>query len=99
MIDRRWYPLGKFMIKALPLETNPYWTTHHIYLRGKLIGRQLSVPCVSDCEWYAAGAIYAPSEPYRANFHAHRKPGPGRPRKSSFKPSLAYRQFLGTVPE
>jgi hypothetical protein len=81
-LDRRWYQLGRFEILAKPLDGNPYWTTHHIYLRGKLIGRQLSVPCVSDCEWYAAGAVYAASS-YQGPRGYNKTPrrGPGRPRK------------------
>jgi len=45
---------------ALPLETNPAWTTHRIIYRGKVIGRQLSVPSLSDCDWYRSNnGIYA----------------------------------------
>jgi hypothetical protein len=48
----RWYDLGRYRILAMPLETNPYWTTHRIYLNDELVGRQLSVPSVSDCDWH-----------------------------------------------
>lgn len=87
-IDRRWYKLGRYQILAKPLDTNPYWTTHHIYLRGECIGRQLSVPCETDCDWYAAGARYAhesyvPQPP--SKFNCGRRPGHGRPRKSRAK--------------
>ena len=59
----RVYDLGKYTIRAQPLTLNPYWTTHLIFLRGKLIGRQLSVPSLSDCRWFEVrGGVYATEE-------------------------------------
>lgn len=81
--DRRWYALGRFQIMAKPLETNPYWQTHHIYLKGECIGKQLSVPSEADCEWHATqhgGRIAARSIPVDT-YAIHRKAGPGRPRR------------------
>lgn len=46
------YPLGRFMVIAKPLEQNPFWQTHWVYLRGALIGKQLSVPSIADCCWH-----------------------------------------------
>lgn len=48
----RWYELGRYRILARPLETNPYWTTHRIYIGEDLVGRQLSIPSESDCNWH-----------------------------------------------
>jgi hypothetical protein len=81
-LDRRWYQLGRYRIFAMPLHLNPAWTTHHIFLGNQLIGRQLSVPCVADCDWYAAGAVYAASS-YQGPRGYNKTPrrGPGRPRK------------------
>lgn len=45
-----WFDLGRFRILAMPLATNEWMTTHRIYLRGKLVGRQLSVPNLDQCE-------------------------------------------------
>jgi hypothetical protein len=47
----RWFDLGRFRVLAMPLPLNPYWTTHRVFLDGKLVGKQLSVPTVDDCEW------------------------------------------------
>lgn len=82
--QRRWYPLGRFRIFALPLETNEFWTTHRIYLGNKLIGRQLSVPSLSDCEWYATNmGIYADRshtwESPKPRKHVSLRGKPGRP--------------------
>jgi len=99
--DRRWYDLGRYQILAKPLDTNPYWTTHHIYLRGECIGKQLSVPCLSDCDWYAAGSVYlrraysGTFASYESILVTHRRPGPGRPRKDSAKSPL--REFLDAL--
>ncbi len=46
------YELGEFTIRKQPLHLNPAFATHLIYYRGKLVGRQLSVPILSDCEWH-----------------------------------------------
>lgn len=78
--DRRWYALGRFQILAKPLDTNPYWMTHHIYLKGRLVGRQLSVPCESDCEWYVRAHVASPERP-KARWSI-RRAGPGRPRNA-----------------
>jgi hypothetical protein len=60
---RGWYSLDKYRILAMPLPTNEFFTTHRIFHRGELIGRQLSVPSISDCEWFnARRGIYARAE-------------------------------------
>lgn len=38
---------------------NPYFPRYQIFKLGKLIGTQRSMPTLSDCEWHAAGGIYA----------------------------------------
>lgn len=91
-LDRHWYTLGRFQIFALPLYLNPYWTTHHIYLNGKLIGKQLSVPNEADCEYYVTIRKYvAPAAPPPLGIK--RKPGRGRPRKG------AYERWLEALPQ
>lgn len=52
----RWINLGPFRILQQPLPGNPAWATHWIYLAGKLIGKLLSVPSLTDCEWLARQA-------------------------------------------
>lgn len=93
-IDRKWYSLGRFRILAKPLELNPHWVTHHIYFKGKLVGKQLSVPTLSDCEWHEAIAgrdeNYTP-QPYidTSRYVGHRRAGRGRPRKDVSARELA----------
>ncbi len=82
--DRWWYVLGRFRIFARPLEQNAYWTTYHIYLGGLCIGRQISVPCETDCEWHERVGRFQPSRTATfmdVYYTEHRRPGPGRPRK------------------
>ena len=57
------YELGEFTIRKQPLALNPAFATHLIFFAGKLVGRQLSVPSVSDCQWYrATNGVYASHE-------------------------------------
>lgn len=76
------YPLGRYEIIARPLHQNPAFRTHHIYLGTRCIGRQLSVPTESDCDWHALQVKIVRDEPIRITLgiHHHRKAGPGRPR-------------------
>ena len=52
--QRGWRGLGKYRVLAMGLHLNPYFTTHHVFLRGVCIGRQLSVPTLDDARWYEA---------------------------------------------
>lgn len=87
--DRYWYALGRFHILALPLYLNPFWTTHHVYLDGKIVGKQLSVPSEAECEQYLAVQRSTITEKPKRGFCLHRKAGPGRPRKDN-----SYRRWL-----
>src|SRR5260221_14066846 len=76
-----WHKLGRFRVLWRPLPTCEVWTTHWIYLRGRCIGKQLSVPTESDCEWYASNSgTYATADeshkplPYREQ-QARRRTG------------------------
>ena len=62
--ETRIFPLGKYIIRQQPLPLNPAFATHLIYLAGKLIGKQLSVPTVSDCDWHCShhGCYAEPEE-------------------------------------
>ena len=76
----RWFDLGRFRILAMPLATNEWMTTHRIYLGDKLVGKQLSVPNIDQCEdrlrESKAVVAYEPSKFY--NLSVARR---GRPRK------------------
>lgn len=76
MTDRHWYDLGKFRVLAMPLPTNPAFTTHHVYLEQRLVGRQLSVPTLEDCQHMldketAEALTYAEAS---RGLYLHRKP-------------------------
>lgn len=61
--ERGWFDLGRYRVLAMALPTNEYFTTHHIFLRGHLIGRQISRPSLSDCQWHEAQqGVYATRE-------------------------------------
>lgn len=49
-----WHEIGKYRVCAKPIFDNPAFTTHHIFLNGALIGRQLTPPSITDCDWYAS---------------------------------------------
>jgi hypothetical protein len=62
--ETRVFHVGPYCVIARPLETNPYWALHWIYdSRGILVGKQLSVPSESDCQWHKRQhGIYANPE-------------------------------------
>lgn len=87
MTAARWFSLGRFRILAKPLETNPAWTTHHIYLKGEFIGKQLSVPSLEDCE-YLVCTTKPPTSTMKPYSYGHRTARPGRPRKADAERDL-----------
>jgi hypothetical protein len=67
------YELERYTIRRQPLPTNPAFATHLIYFKGKLVGRQLSVPTVSDCEWYERRhGVYATQSESHEHSAGHR---------------------------
>ena len=54
------FTIKPYTICQKPLFDNPALAIFLIFLKDKLIGRQISYPCLSDCQWheYRAG-IYA----------------------------------------
>lgn len=63
------YELGEYTIRKQPLALNPAFSTHLIFFKGVLVGRQFSVPCISDCNWYrATRGVYA--QPKDSHFHS-----------------------------
>lgn len=65
--DSRIFAIDQFTIRQKPLDSNPAFATHLIYLAGKLIGRQLSVPTLDDCKWHQvkAGQYAKPEESWK----------------------------------
>lgn len=96
---RGWYELGKFHVLALPLRTNEYFTTHHIFLREKLIGRQLSVPSVSDCQWHEAhcGTYATKEQSHKPRYGYQMIQKRGRPTNAERDKRAA--MLLTTIPE
>lgn len=87
MTSARWYDLGRFRILAKPLETNPAWTTHHIYLGERCIGKQLSVPSLDDCEQLVC-TNKPPTSTMKPFSFGRNLPRPGRPRKADAEREL-----------
>lgn len=46
------WTLDVYTIKQQPMFDNRAFAIFMIFLRGKLIGRQVSYPAVSDCHWH-----------------------------------------------
>lgn len=43
--------LGKFTVRVGLRTDNPLFPVYLVFLGAKLIGKQFSVPTISDCEW------------------------------------------------
>lgn len=82
-----WHDLGRFRILAMPLPTNEYWTTHRIFLKGKFVAAQLSVPSLEQCEDRLAERNLQPSAP-RPEWAGWRGRKPGRPTKAEAEREL-----------
>lgn len=77
--EYRWYELGPFRIFVRPLTLNPYWSTHWIYRDGRLLGKQLSVPIETDCQWHEReGGVYAEKSAQLRGYTAKRRATPAR---------------------
>lgn len=84
--ETRIYDLGRYTIQQRPRPDNPYWAVYMVFRGEKLIGRQFSVPTISDCAWldrqkedevrYASSS--APLPPFKLRGVAKR----GRPTKA-----------------
>lgn len=63
IVETRIYELGKYTIQERPRQDNPAWAVYIVILREKVIGKQFSVPSMSDCEWLSrqktAETVYA----------------------------------------
>lgn len=44
--------LGPYTVLCTLRHDNPHWPRYLIFRRDKLIGKQFSIPCRSDCEWH-----------------------------------------------
>lgn len=54
------FSIAIYTIRQQPLFDNPHQAIFLVFLREKLIGRQISYPCLSDCQWHEAQrGIYA----------------------------------------
>ena len=55
-----WWVVGKYRVLSLPRSTHDRWVMHRIYLVGKLLGSQFSIPSEADCVWHEKwGGRYA----------------------------------------
>lgn len=97
IVPTRIYQLGRFRVIAGPLETNPGWTTHRVYLRDNCIGRQFSAPSLDDCERMTRAAP-VPIEPREIDNRRvlPRRTG-GRPSREAKARSDA--ELLTVIPE
>lgn len=47
------YELDRYTIVKRPRHDNPGWAQYLVYLGEKLIGKQFSIPSITDCQWLA----------------------------------------------
>jgi hypothetical protein len=65
---------------------NPAWAHYLIFRAGRLVGRQLSYPSLSDCQWLERAGIYATESRWPITSTGRR----GRPqRKAALMEALA----------
>lgn len=98
---RGWYDLGKYSILAMPLQTNEYFTTHHIFIANRLIGRQLSVPSLSDCQWHEnrAGVYATKEQSHKPRYGYQMLPSRPRGRPTNAERARRAATELAEVPE
>lgn len=64
--------LGPYTVLCTLRHDNPYWPRYLIFLGEKLVGKQFSIPCRSDCEWHERRkGEYAKAEESRQEFKKH----------------------------
>ena len=74
--------LGIYTVRVSLRHDNPHWPRYLIYLGEKMIGRQFSVPTLSDCQWlHRTSGVFATSSTWRATSYGRTLPKRGRPRK------------------
>lgn len=73
--------LGPYTVCCTLRRDNPHWPHYLIFRREKLIGKQFSMPCRSDCEWHERRkGEYAKAEESRQEFKKYGRGDFGRPR-------------------
>lgn len=77
------FTLGRFTVHVRPRFDNPAWAVYVVFLGERLVGKQFSIPSLSDCQWLLrTGGVYSPPTAWHEWKAIYRKPGPGRPRKA-----------------
>jgi hypothetical protein len=52
--------LGKYTVFTALRPDNPAFPVYRIFIGAKLIGKQFSVPSLTDCRWHeVSGGVYA----------------------------------------
>jgi hypothetical protein len=71
------FKLGRYVVRIALRHDNPAFAKYLIFRGDKLIGRQFSWPCESDCQWHErmAGVYATVSQTY----HKFTMPRRGRP--------------------
>jgi hypothetical protein len=52
------FAISTYTVRIIATD-NQFFPRYQIFKLSKLIGTQRSMPTLSDCEWHAAGAVYA----------------------------------------
>ena len=49
--ETRIFAVGRFTVQQRPRFDNPAWAVYIVFLGQRLIGKNFSLPGISDCEW------------------------------------------------
>lgn len=52
-VELRTWRIGRYTVRQRARFDNPYWPQYTVMLGEQIIGKQLSMPGLSDCEWLA----------------------------------------------
>ena len=50
--ETRWFKLGPYIVYQRPLKDNPAFALFIMSRDGVVLGKQCSVPQLSDCKWH-----------------------------------------------
>jgi hypothetical protein len=78
------FTLGAYTIRQQGMFDNPAWSIFLIFLKDKLIGRQISYPALSDCRFHEIRhGVYAHHHESHSHSAGYIISRCGRPRKKS----------------
>lgn len=94
IVETLTFTLGAYRVQQRPRPDNPGFAVYLVFRGTKLVGRQFSRPCESDCQWlerengvYATESTFVRIEHTRG-VYVFPKPKRGRPKKADAEREL-----------